>query len=256
MSRVLVLSDIHGNIDALESVLDSVAFDEVIVLGDLVDYGPEPGMVIDVIRELDPIAIVRGNHDHAVAYNVDCRCGEATHWLSVYTREHISKKSLSRNDIVFLRDLPLKNIVDISSMKLAVVHASLEDPLYDYLYPWLNDAEITRRTVDKTLNEHPHIILVGHTHYQFCRRVKDSLLVNPGSVGQPRDGDPRASCIVIETDRDWPKITFVRIKYPVEKTIMRLREHGIEDVYLRTLEYILKNAVVPRNHKANHGDQQ
>lgn len=75
MTRLLVVSDVHGNIYALEAVVEGVrGWDRIIVLGDLVDYGPRPGEVIDYLREHDAL-IVRGNHDHAVAYGVDCRWG-------------------------------------------------------------------------------------------------------------------------------------------------------------------------------------
>ena len=85
--RILVLSDVRGNVDALKAVVKHAGkWDYLWVLGDLVDYGPEPHIVVDMIRELKPDVIVRGNHDHAVAYNVDCRCNTATHELSVYTR--------------------------------------------------------------------------------------------------------------------------------------------------------------------------
>jgi len=71
--RTLIISDLHGNLPALEAVLNSESYDGVIVLGDLVDYGPFPGEVIDVLRSIEA-KIIRGNHDHAVGYGVDCRC--------------------------------------------------------------------------------------------------------------------------------------------------------------------------------------
>jgi len=94
MSRLLILSDIHGNMPALEKILESIEkYDDVIVLGDLVDYGLHPGEVIDLLKSIGA-KIVRGNHDHAAAYRVDCRCGEATHWLSVWFRENITLELL------------------------------------------------------------------------------------------------------------------------------------------------------------------
>jgi len=78
--RILVISDIHGNADALRRVLeDSGRWDHLWILGDLVDYGPEPHVVIDVVRELKPDVIVQGNHDHAVANGADCRCDPVVH---------------------------------------------------------------------------------------------------------------------------------------------------------------------------------
>ena len=105
--RVLVISDVHGNADALRAVLeDAGRWDDVWVLGDLVDYGPEPQVVVDMVRELRPGLVVRGNHDNAVAFGVDCLCDPKVHELSVYTRQAISARLLSREQVEWLRGLP------------------------------------------------------------------------------------------------------------------------------------------------------
>ncbi|MCC6041942.1 MAG: metallophosphoesterase, partial [Desulfurococcaceae archaeon] len=91
--RVLIISDIHGNYDALKTVLETArGFDYIWFLGDLVDYGPEPHLVVDLVREIKPEVALMGNHDYAVAYNTDCMCAQELHDLSVYTRLNISYK--------------------------------------------------------------------------------------------------------------------------------------------------------------------
>ncbi|WP_269082804.1 metallophosphoesterase family protein [Pyrodictium occultum] len=126
--RVLVVSDIHANLEALRSVVEGVkGWDEVVVLGNLVDYGPWPGETIDYIRSLGARA-VRGNHDHAVAYGVDCRCGEDTHWLSTWFRENITMRLLSRNDKAWLAQLPEQLRLDLDGLEARAVHGAPAAP--------------------------------------------------------------------------------------------------------------------------------
>jgi predicted phosphodiesterase len=241
---MLIISDIHGNLPALKSILENISFDELVVLGDLVDYGPFPGEVIDLLRSHDAV-IVRGNHDHAVAYRVDCRSGKATHWVSVWFRENITYKLLSRNDIGYLASLPTYLVRD----NKLFIHASPIDPLYDYLYPWIGLEELLKRintpiTGEKTGDERGYeSIFVGHTHIQFLLRLNGKTIVNPGSVGQPRDGDPRASYALLIDE----KIVFGRMKYPVEKTIEKYRELGVPDPYYSFLKHLLLNGSIPEH---------
>ncbi|MCE4619785.1 MAG: metallophosphatase family protein [Desulfurococcales archaeon] len=251
MARILVLSDIHGNLPALRAVLSSAqGYDEVLVLGDLVDYGPQPGEVIDELRSIGA-RIVRGNHDEAAGYGVDCRCGEATHWLSVWFREHVTIPLLSSNDRRFLASLPLRLNLEVAGRKGEAVHAAPRNPLYAYLHPWLSDEEACKLTSRAPLRltskegdcPSGRIIVVGHTHYQFHRYVRGTLILNPGSVGQPRDGDPRAAYAVIDTSTG--TVSFNRVEYPVEETIRRLRELHIPSPYIDALVYMLREARVP-----------
>ncbi|MEB3765363.1 MAG: metallophosphatase family protein [Desulfurococcales archaeon] len=252
MSRILVISDIHGNLDSLSSVINFVNnYDEVIVLGDLVDYGPEPGEVIDRLREAGA-RFVRGNHDDAVGFGRDCRCGEKTHWVSLWFRENITNKILDETDKEFLRNLPGRLSLEIDNMIIEAVHGSPASPLYGYLHPDLGDREMcsvlrpSLRLKEKSIdNECPNgkVFLVGHTHIQFLRIVKGALVANPGSVGQPRDGDPRAGYLIINTDTG--TFTFGRVKYDVERVIRKLRDLGIPDPYYGFLAQLLRTGIVP-----------
>ena len=252
MGRLLVISDIHANLDALRSIIDRVkAFDELIVLGDLVDYGPEPGGVIDLLRGLGA-RFVRGNHDDAVGYGRDCMCGESTHWISVWFRENITNRLLGETDKEFLKSLPDKLVFQLGNIIVEAVHGSPASPLYGYLYPNIDDQTLCNmlrpslRLRNKSrAKECPagRVFLVGHTHIQFLRTVKGTLIVNPGSVGQPRDGDPRAGYLLIDTDND--NFMLGRVKYDVEKTINKLRSLGIPDPYFGFLVQTLREGVVP-----------
>jgi len=254
LTRILVLSDIHGNLDALEAVLsDARGWDEVLVLGDLVDYGPQPGEVIDTLKGLGA-RILKGNHDHAVAYGVDCRCGEATHWLSVWFRENITNKLLGREEKRFLAELPEQLVLSLGGLGEAVaVHGAPASKLYAYLYPWLREEEACKllsfsaRLFQGNRGEacklSRGLYLVGHTHYQFYRLIGGAVVANPGSVGQPRDGDPRAAYMVIDTEA--ATITMKRIKYPVDKTVEKLRALSIPSPYIDALIYMLVEARTP-----------
>lgn len=251
MTRFLVVSDVHGNIYALKAVVEGVrGWDRIIVLGDLVDYGPRPGEVIDYLREHDAL-IVRGNHDHAVAYGVDCRCGEATHWLSVWFRENITNKVLSRRDKEFLSKLPYTSELEGSDVRVVLVHASPSNPLYSYLYPWLGDSSICSMLKPslrldggaRDCMSAGGVYLVGHTHLQFLRTVGGTLVANPGSIGEPRDGDPRAAYSIFDLESG--AISFGRVRYDVDKVIGDLEDLVVPDPYLSALKVMFREGRVP-----------
>ncbi len=255
--RVLVVSDIHGNLEALRAVLSAArGWNEVVVLGDLVDYGPWPGEVIDEVRGLGA-RVVRGNHDHAVGYGVDCRCGEETHWLSTWFRENVTLKLISPRDREWLASLPVKLELDLDGLKATVVHGSPSDPLYGYLYPWLGKEEICRALMGrKPLRLTPAregggrdqgcprgLYLVGHTHVQFTLTLQGAKIVNPGSAGQPRDGEPRAAYAILDTEKGTVELT--RVEYNVGKVVRALEALGIPDPYLAAIKHMLLKAETP-----------
>ncbi|MEN2999242.1 MAG: metallophosphoesterase family protein [Acidilobaceae archaeon] len=240
--RVLLLSDIHGNLEALEAVLQNARYDEVWVLGDLVDYGPNPAEVIDLVRSLSPTMVLRGNHDDAVGYGVDCGCGEKTHWLSVYSREKYTMKLVTEEQRRWLASLPLREQREIGGRRLLAVHASPRNPLHDYLLPSL-PAEELRRMLSVGLGMrasrlvNANIVVSGHTHVPADFVVEGIRVINPGSVGQPRDGDPRASYGILDTE-SWEFRVF-RVDYPREKTLEKLKPY-VDDpkVYAKLAEIL------------------
>jgi len=227
--RALILSDIHANPYALAAVIeDAPPHDEVIVLGDLVDYGPRPGEVIDRVRSMGA-RVVRGNHDEAVAKGIDCGCGPATHHLSVLTRERISYGTLSKADIAWLDTLPYELGLGWGT----AVHAAPSNKLYTYVYPWMSNEEVCRELVTgprrlavRGCEGVKGVFLLGHTHHQFIRRLPGgSVVINPGSVGQPRDWDPRAAYAVIEVDGEViVGVELRRVPYAVGAVLRDLKE--------------------------------
>ncbi len=194
--RVLVFSDIHANKYALSAMIEQERFDEAIFLGDLVDYGTSPVETIDEVKRISKY-IVAGNHDYAAAFNKDCQCSQENHELSVYTRESITMKDLGGGEIGFLRSLPTSLSIDMDGTPFHIVHGAPADSLYGYLYPWKISNELLKDPMSFTQESGKY--LVGHTHYQFLVNYAGNLIVNPGSSGQPRDGDPRPAYAIYDT---------------------------------------------------------
>ena len=213
--RLLIISDIHGNKEAMDAVL-AVSHDEAICLGDIVDYGPSPGECIDVLLD-QKIPTIMGNHDNAVAFRMDCGCGYAYKHLFQSTREY-TWNILNTTQLEFLRELPMDLRREENGRKLYFTHGS---PLsfYDYIKP--DTSEDTIKEFIKGVDA--EFIFVGHSHLPFVRKVADVTLVNPGSVGQPRDGDTRASCAVFDIDTFQAEI--IRVEYDMEAVFDKIRQN-------------------------------
>ncbi|MEM0015267.1 MAG: metallophosphoesterase family protein [Zestosphaera sp.] len=243
--KVLVLSDVHGNADALHSVLeDAGGWDYIWFLGDLVDYGPEPHVVIDSIRGLRPEVIVMGNHDHAVVTNGDCMCAPEMRELSEYTRLNISRRLLSEEQVKWLSTAPRTREVSAGGLRVYVAHGSPRNPLYGYLKPTLTAEELRLALTPSQVALRPRpvnadVVLTGHTHIPTDIKVDSIRVLNPGSVGQPRDGDPRASYMMIDAD-GW-SVEVRRVKYDVTKVVRKLRTLNLEAKYVAWIEDILRN---------------
>jgi predicted phosphodiesterase len=234
--RYLILSDIHANIDALDSVLaaaPTATWDRVIVLGDLVGYGAEPNAVIDRIRALEPLAVIRGNHDKAAcgledgsAFNNIARL--AAHW---------TLEALSKGNREYLRELPAGPMTIDAGTEIC--HGAPFDEDH-YIF----DAEDARRALDAATRS---LCLFGHTHLPVVFRRDPSIfdvvvpdpagdtslpltqgvhyLINVGSVGQPRDGDPRAAFGIYDSEES--SVLLRRVMYPVAIAQRRILNAGL-----------------------------
>ena len=233
--RTLVLSVIHGNLEALRAVLAAEVVDEVLCLGDLVDYGPRPAEVLDLVRRHARLA-VRGNHDTAVALGVPCRSAPAFRALSEASRE-LTVPMLTEHDRSYLAELPVRATLEVDGLRLEMLHAAPDDPLYHYLPA--TDVAGWRRALRGLPAD---LVLVGHTHLPAVLEIEGKLLVNPGSVGLPRDGDPRASYAVLSDGRAELK----RVGYDVEATVKALRAWGLAPEVARVLEGIYRRGSLER----------
>jgi putative phosphoesterase len=203
--RVLVLADIHGNRSALEAIREP--FDVCLCAGDLVDYGPEPGPVIDWVRK-NAAYCVRGNHDHGVAQNVEIQGAGGFRFLTAVTRP-LSVAAVSAEQRRFLADMPTSRMFSIGGKRFLMVHATPRDPMDEYAPadPAFWHPRLAGLKVD--------YLIVGHTHQPYTLQVNGTLVVNPGSVGLSRDNNPRAAYAIIDGD----EVQLKRIAYPVEETI-------------------------------------
>lgn len=231
--RYLVLSDIHANPDALMAIDEP--HDAVICLGDIVDYGPEPSPCIDYFRG-ENVHRVRGNHDNAVAFRVDCACGEAFRHLSIETREHMWQL-LSGEELRFLGDVETSLMLESGGRPVLAVHAAPSDHLFKYLTPDTPPEELAEEMETVKAD----IVLTGHSHRPFIREFGERMLVNVGSVGQPRDGIPRVSYAVLENGR----VELKRVDYDIEATVGKLRALPYSKKTREQLIHIIEHAGTP-----------
>ena len=207
--KIVIITDLHGNWEALRCLPE--AYDELWVLGDLVNYGPDPAAVIDFVKAKSTVT-VRGNHDHSIGYDVDPRCGARYQKMAETTRQYTASV-LNKNQKEFLRELPLHVELQRQDKRFYLCHAKPSDPLYGYC-PEESDDWI--REVDSVPAD---VLLVGHTHIPFIRRIGDRVVVNPGSLGQPKTGKPEA-CYAVWQDGIFELKSF---SYPVDETVGKLQ---------------------------------
>jgi diadenosine tetraphosphatase ApaH/serine/threonine PP2A family protein phosphatase len=237
--RVAVISDVHGNWHALEAVLDDVEReqpDELWCLGDLVGYGPRPNPCCAAVERRAAFCLA-GNHDLGVLGEIDLEefAGDAV-VAARWTRGVLAEGSRE-----FLRSL--RPLGEHDGVEL--FHASPRDPVWEYVL----SADVARVAFDLTASP---LVLVGHSHVPLAITLEDDVLdgclaaggteaalgpgrrlLNPGSVGQPRDGDPRAAWLLL--DREAGMASFRRVEYDVAATQGEMRERGLPDALAHRL---------------------
>ena len=241
--RFLVISDIHANLAGLEAVLADAEgeWDQIWCLGDVVGYGPDPNECAALLQEHDHLSL-SGNHDWAVlgkldinAFNTEARA--AIQW----TKETITEETRQ-----FLTELPPQRVVP----PLALVHGSLRQPIWEYIL----DRRTAALNFAEMEGETPYC-LVGHTHMAvlFVEETEGTvdalapdygkpvalgeqrLIINPGSVGQPRDSDPRAAYALL--DMEAMTLEHRRVVYPIGQTQERMRKHNLPARLITRLEH-------------------
>jgi len=240
--RILILADIHGNWPALQALNEPC--DVCLCLGDLVDYALEPAPCIDWVRR-NAHHVVRGNHDHGAAQNVTIQGRNGFRYLTAVTRP-LTRERLGEEDLRYLSRLPLTQMVTLDDTRFLLVHATPRDPMDEYAPP---DVAFWERRLQ---NVEADVICVGHTHQPYVLEVGDKLVINPGSVGQPRDGDPRASYAIIEDFR----VDLKRVEYPVEETVAVIHASGLPDAAKELLADVLRTGAAHVNgNKTNNNGQ-
>jgi len=264
-----IISDIHGNLEALETVLadiDARGIEEIVCLGDVLGYGPNPKECLDLVMERCSVCLI-GNHDHAVLFepsNFNPAAEQASYWTRLQLETERSRDVRNRR-WEFLGALPVRR----KRRDVLFVHASPRRPINEYIFP--EDVFTNPQKVIANFERlDAHLCFVGHTHqpgvflddpyFDPPHELPDSpyyevdderAIINVGSVGQPRDKDPRASYVVIhdrngETEADSivaaalgpsvESVEFVRLEYDIEETARKiLEEPALDDVLAHRL---------------------
>ena len=233
--KIVIISDIHSNLAAVEA-LPERDYDQLWCIGDLVDYGPKPREVIRWIEDRATIT-VRGNHDHAVGFNAEPRCSAAFQRLAAETRR-FTQNVCTPEDVAFLRNLPVQRKLTVNSTSFYLVHAMPTDPLFGYCP---ENAERWQTEIGWTDAD---VLVVGHTHTPFIRKIGKTTIVNSGSVGQPKTGRPLA-CYALWEDG---KISLKEYKYPLNDTIRDIRKMPISPDDQDTLVAVLETGMSPAQH--------
>jgi putative phosphoesterase len=230
--RILLLADIHANWPALQALTEP--HDVCLFVGDLVDYGLEPGPCIEWVRK-HVQHWVRGNHDHGAAQRVPVSGRSGFKYLTSVTRP-LTQERLTEPDRRFLSALPTTRMVTLDDTRFFLAHATPRDPLDEYAPP---ESEFWSRRLQHVDAD---VVCVGHTHHPYVLPVGDKLVINPGSVGQPRDGDPRAAYAVIE-DR---KVELKRVEYAVDATVRAVQESSLPEPAKALLAEVFRTGAMPK----------
>lgn len=211
--RVAVIADIHSNLHALEAVLEDIGEAVIYCNGDLVGYNPYPNEVLELVRKKG-IFCTLGNHDYAVITG-------NTAWFNPYAARALewTMKHIKKENLAFLASLPLSY-----EGSFYMAHGSPRSPLDEYVtedYP----EEVVKGFFSHVGRD---VITLAHTHVPYVRRLDEKLLLNPGSIGQPRDFDPRASYALLDPGKKQVEIR--RIKYDVEAAVEAVIEAGLPPV--------------------------
>jgi len=201
-----IISDIHGNLPALEKVLAELGgVDRLICLGDIVGYNPYPSECIELVQDTCDL-VLQGNHDRLETQGLNRQAVAGIEY---------AKNILSEEQKQYLQDLPEKN--QVYDTDYLAVHSHPEH-VDEYVMP--RDFPRMRPYLDNYRG-----IFLGHTHDQHVAVIDDRLILNPGSVGQPRDGDWRAAYAIVDTEPG--KYSFGRVEYNINKVVEKIQESGL-----------------------------
>lgn len=218
--KILLIADIHGNIHALKAIFSKAgAVEKVICLGDLVGYFPYVNEVVETIASIDNLICVKGNHDH-VLINENLSTGSYSADMALSMQRSI----INETNRQFLSNLPETLEVTLEDLQFFLFHGSPKDPLNGRDNFW--DNEVLRR----------YIYLFGHSHKALFREdnINGWMVINPSSCGLPRDGDPRASYAIFDTEKK--QVFFNRVAYSIKPLVQKCRDMGLPDRFWKSLE--------------------
>ena len=222
--KVAFISDIHGNLEALSTVfrdIDTRGIEVISCAGDIVGYYPHPLECIDLVRKRCN-HVIKGNHDEVVT---DKNFNRQKSWFNeiaahslTWTRERLLESD-GATHFHFLESLPMKKEILIEERKVLLAHGTPEDKWEYFLYPfWIGEPPPGQKVkLNKWLKKW-ELVVIGHTHQPFIYKFRRKVVLNPGSVGQPRDGNPDASYAVVEINKSKISGEIVRLGYEFRKT--------------------------------------
>jgi predicted phosphodiesterase len=217
LTKVAIISDVHANLEALEEVLRQVRGVPIYCLGDLVDYGANPNEVVERVRQVAEVVIL-GNHDHAAVTGDTTWFNPQAAISSAWTRKVITGKNLE-----FLRGLQQEWRFRLDQFDGYLAHGSPDNLLWEYVFPWTHQ-DLFGHYLDKV---RASMIGLGHTHIPYVWREGQRVVFNPGSVGQPRDGDRRASFAIIDATPRGIAVEIRRVEYDIEGAASKILEAGL-----------------------------
>jgi len=234
--KFAVFGDIHGNIEALKAAYEAAraaGAEKIYHLGDLGGYSPFVNEVVDFLVEHN-IEGVQGNYDETVAHDREhCGCKaedpiqeEMANRSFAWTKRHASQKTKE-----YLGNLPAEIICPANGRKVALFHAS---PRKNNLY-WYEDRP-EKFFGEMAAKVHADILIYGHTHKPYRKDVGGKVFINAGSVGKPKDGDPRACVALIEITADSVHVEFLRVSYDIEKAVEAIVASGLPPYFAERLK--------------------
>jgi putative phosphoesterase len=226
--KIAVLSDIHANIQALTAVLHDCKtqqVDEYWLLGDYVDYGASVIETVSLLSSLNAKHIIAGNHD-ACLYNNEIKPSETPHGKESYeyTKRIVNSNPKSFAWLESITDIPM---IHIPEKKTLLVHGTPTDPYWGRFYLDKN-ADFLFEEMEKT---GVNFMFLGHSHINFRLTKNGKVIINPGSVGQPRNGFPQAQYAIIDNDA----IEFRRVEYDVDAAVAAIQKAGLPEYLWKRL---------------------
>ena len=236
MNRVTIFGDIHGNLPALEAVLadmDQRELSPLYCLGDLVGYGTFPNEVIEIIRERN-IPTLMGNYDQGVGNSSDdCGCAYTNKAAEELGKRSIawSNQNTTEENKSYLRQLTGQIPLALGGLRVQLVHGSPRK-INEYLFENRPDASLERLLDLAQAN----VLVCGHTHIPYHRILPSGRhVVNAGSVGKPKDGNPQACYVVLEAKNRDLTVTFRRVSYDIERTAQAIEASEMPNEYAEML---------------------
>ncbi|NHJ00856.1 MAG: metallophosphoesterase [Candidatus Heimdallarchaeota archaeon] len=240
--RIAFISDIHGNLEALKAVIEDIdqtrSVDYIYCNGDIVGYYPNPVECIDIIKERCEYTI-QGNHDAAITTR---NFSKRIEWFNpiaakalTWTRNRLLKPDADVQ-FQFLKSLKPRKEFQLENRQVLLAHGTPEKKWEYFLYPyWIDEPLLEQKVRISQWLKKWDLVVLGHTHWAFYYKNRGKITLNPGSVGQPRDEDSRASYAIVDFTKTTMKPQIIRLKYDISKTCSALSSTNLPEILCERL---------------------